>query len=507
MWAAGLSMAAIAMSITGSGVALAQVQLGEPIGIAHLQWVMNAFILSFAALLLPFGSLADRIGERPVFLLGTVVFGLATLVSVSADSFAVLIAGRLLQGVGGALLTAAGPPALTSAFQEESAQKRAFGYLGASGGVGLTLGGFLAGVASSSGDWRLAFALHLPFVVAASVIAWRGFHGKSATRTARFDWKGALWCSLAITAAMTFGINGGSQGWSAPGVVMALIVALVAGAAFVHVERQHPAPLLRLSTFHNRQFLLACAICVLFTTVWVALFIYVPLNLRTVQSRSGVDAGATLLALMIPALVMPMIATRCAQSVSVDAVVISGFLLLCIGMLLLAHAWNGELRREFELAGLIVSGSGAGALYGLVDYLALTAVPPGQSGAASGAFNVVRLVGDALGSIVPGAALLHTLNRDLSAAADLDLSRMTLNELAAGRFGALGEMGTDPTSLDTLIGHARASFSAGMTLALQILCALSALGIIAVVIALLRSPRRRVHEGKLECDVGPARGD
>lgn len=492
-------MAAIAMSITASGVALAQVDVGANIGIAHLQWIMNGFILSFAALLLPFGSLADRYGERPVFLVGGVLFALATLVTVFASSLVILMTGRLLQGAGAALLAAAGPPALTSVFSEESERKRAFGYLGAGGGVGLTLGGFLAGVVSSAGGWRAAFALHLPFVIATVVIAVRGFHGKRGSRAGRFDWLGMILCGLCISAAMTFSISGGVQGWTAPFVVGTLIVAVLAGGAFVIVERKHPTPLIRLSTFHNQQFLLACLICVLFTTVWVAFFIYVPLNLRTVQARTGFDAGATMLALMVPALIMPMVASRLAQRMSPNTVMIGGFLLMSLGTLALCAGWSGELRRELEIMGLIVCGTGAGALYGLVDYLALTAVPSSQSGAASGAFNIVRLAGDALGSIVPGAVLLHTLQGSLAQRGGTDISHATMNELAAGRFAALSESGMDPTVVASLTPYVKTSFAAGMILAVQTLAAIAAFGIVAILAtiaaaAIERRDRTRVRE-------------
>lgn len=478
--AASFAMAAIAMSITASGVALVQVDVGDAVGMTHLQWIMNGFILTFAALLLPIGSLADRIGERKLFLIGAVLFATATLAAVCASSFIVLMIGRLLQGCGAAFLAAAGPPALTTVFQNEGERKRVFGYLGMSGGIGLTLGGFFAGVVATWGGWRAAFALHLPLVIAALVIAARGFRGKRGSAAGRFDLRGALLCCTCITAAMTFGISGGAQGWTAPFVLLAGSIAMLAGCGFVAAESMQSPALVDFSIFHNRQFLLACLVCVLFTTVWVALFIYVPLNIRTVQGRTGFDAGTTMLALMVPALIMPIIATRLAQHVDSDSILFGGFVLMSAGLLTLWTAWSGELHRDLEIIGLIVSGAGAGSLYGLVDYLALAAVPADRSGVASGAFNLLRLAGDALGSIIPGAVLLHGVREGL-AGTDPEISRATLNEVAAGRFAAVVDSSLEPIRAELLIERVTAHFSAGMNDALFVLFGITVAGAIAVV--------------------------
>jgi DHA2 family methylenomycin A resistance protein-like MFS transporter len=118
--------------------------------------------VSFAVLLLPFGAWSDRVGQRPLFLWGAVVFVIGAAIAVVAQDVVVLISGRALQGVGAALLTATAPAALTLAFPRAADRKRAFGYLGSSGGIGLALGAVLAGVASDWAGWRAAFALPIP---------------------------------------------------------------------------------------------------------------------------------------------------------------------------------------------------------------------------------------------------------------------------------------------------------------------------------------------------------
>jgi MFS family permease len=528
--AACLAMGAIAMSITASGVALTSVQRDLGVGITELQWVLNGFILSFAALLLPFGSLGDRLGQRPLFLTGTVVFALATLMSALAPSFVVLMMGRALMGCGAALLAATGPPALTAAFSDDADRKRAFGYLGASGGIGLTLGALLAGVIASWSGWRGAFAIHLPVVVTALFVALHGFEsrtgrvgrtdvstcsgsagrpgstdhagaaehsifsdhvgvagrsgvaddlgvvGRADARLAQFDWGGMVLCALAIGLLMTFGITGPEHGWTSVRVLTTLAMALLTGTAFAVVESRHASPLVNLATFRNRQFLVACAVCLLFTTVWVALFIYVPLNLQTLQSRSSVDAGVTMLGLMVPAPIMPMIVSRLILRVPIASVLTSGFLFMAVGAGVLFTAWSGHMPRTLELAGLVACGIGAGALYGLVDYLAMTALPDHQTGVASGVFNLVRLMGDALGAIVPGSILLQALRTAFEPYNSIDVPRATLNEIAAGQFAAADRLASDATSADALHRLATSAFGAGMGYALVALCAIAAFG-------------------------------
>jgi predicted MFS family arabinose efflux permease len=414
-------MGAIAMTITSSSVALAGVQMDLRLGITQLQWVLNSFIVSFALLLLPFGWLSDRIGPRPLFLWGTLVFVLGATLAVLAGGLTVLLAGRLLQGVGGALLTATGPAALTTTFVLEAQRKRAFGYLGASGGIGLTLGALLAGAVSAGGGWRAAFSLPIPVIVAA------------------------------------------------------FLIALVSRDALARVRPSSVrADVSILALWRNRQFVLACLTCLLFTTVWVALFIYAPLHMQSVDGRSPEAVGTTMLALMLPALVMPVVASRFVLAFHIGTVLIAGFLTIALGLWMMDLGWSGSASRWPEIVGLVLCGTGAGTLYGLVDYLGLTAVPAQQAGAASGAFNVVRLSGDILAALIPGAVVLHVVSKAFASYSSLGITSDALNKISAGDLRVVEHLG--------LTSQAHAAFAAGMSDALWILIALTTLGAVVAVI-------------------------
>jgi MFS family permease len=418
--AACLAIAAIAMTITTASVALAGVQAELRLGITELQWVLNSFIVSYAVLLLPFGAWGDRIGQRRLFLWGTVVFVIGAGIAVVANDVSLLVAGRALQGVGAALLTATGPAALTTAFADEAGRKRAFGYLGSSGGIGLALGALLAGAASSWGGWRVAYALPIPIALAALLVCAVAREALAArTRTAQAN---ATWRTL----------------------------------------------------LSNRQFVLSCVICLLFTIVWVALFIYAPLRMQAIDGLKPDAVGMTMLALLLPALVMPIAATRLLLVLRARAVLLAGFFVMALGLWLMEGAWSGSTSRVHEVVGLTLCGTGAGMLYGLVDYLGLTAVPAEQAGLASGAFNVVRLIGDILAAVIPGAVVLHIV----ASAFDANVPGEMLNAIAAGDLQVVDHLG--------LTAQARAAFASGMEWAIWALLGLTGLGATAALCVPLR---------------------
>ncbi|SFP79831.1 Major Facilitator Superfamily protein [Variovorax sp. PDC80] len=441
--AACLSMAAIAMSITAAGVALVPIGAAFGIGFGALQWVLNLFVLSFAAFLLPAGALADRIGQRRSFIAGGAIFSTFTLMAVLAARTEWLLVARFLQGAGGALLAASGPAALTAVFHGEAERKRAFGWLGSCGGVGLTLGALLSGAAAARGGWRAALAIHLPLVLAALALALWNFRGHAARPAgARFDLVGAVLGFTAIAAAMAFGILGAEHGWGASAVLACLALALVAGSLFARSQRRHPAPLLPPALLRNRGFVFACLLTLLFTTVWVAMFIYVPLHQQAARGHDADRAGRTLLALLMPAMVMPALASRLAVRIGTRAVLVGGCLAMAAGLGLLYLAWTDLSRpAALEWLALAICGSGAGCLYGLLDYLAMASLPNALAGTGSAAFNVLRLLGDALGAIVPGAVLVQALAPRLAAAIGEPVPREVLNAVAAGQFGALASGG------------------------------------------------------------------
>jgi MFS family permease len=436
-----MATGAIAMTITSSSVVLASVQAHLHLGISQLQWVLNSFIVSFALLLLPFGALSDRLGQRPLFLWGALVFIVGAVAAVLARDFAWLVAGRSFQGIGAALLTATGPAALTKVFPEETDRKRAFGYLGASGGIGLALGALLAGEVSHWGGWRAALALPMPVVAVGLLVA-------VFIRDA-LAWRSAVPVRSSVSM---------------------------------------------LSLLRNRQFVFSCFICLLFTTVWVALFIYAPLHMQVVDRMSPAAVGKTMLALLVPALLMPVVASRLVLVVPVRAILVAGFVGLALGLAVMHLAWRGGTLGGLEVTALVICGIGAGTLYGLVDYFALTAVPSEQAGLASGLFNVVRLLGDIFAAVIPGAVVLHVVATVFAPYSGVDITPGMLDQISAGDPQVVRHLGLEVP--------AQAAFAKGLLWAVGVLMGLTVTGVLVVLCA--RS--RRADEERTTTGAPGSRG-
>jgi MFS family permease len=415
--AACLSTAAVAMTITASSVALASVQANLLIGLGQLQWLLNGFIGSFALFLLPFGAASDRVGTRALFLVGVATFSLAALWGVFAQSYLALVIARVIQGIGAALVTATAPAAVTHAFVHDGARKGAFGYLGASGGIGLTLGALLGGAVIGAGGWRGALALPIPVMALAGILV-------AATAE-----------SMCRETASGSSVGG------------------------------------MLGPLRHRQFVLAVALCLLFTTAWVALFIHAPLHMQAADGFSARNAANRMLALLLPALAMPLVATRLVMHLPARLILMLGLLAMAAGLIVIQLGWSGAMPGFVELAGLAISGAGAGTLYGLVDYLALSSVPPAEAGAASGMLNMLRLCGDVLAAIIPGAVVFQTVRNGLESSAAAVLPRTLIDQVAAGNTQAAAQVGL-PTAI------AEMSFNAGLINALWVPIALTLFGML-----------------------------
>jgi hypothetical protein len=184
---------------------------------------------------------------------------------------------------------------------------------------------------------------------------------------------------------------------------------------------------------------------------------------------------------MLPALVMPVVASRFVLAVHIGTILIAGFLAIGLGLWIMDIGWSGSASRWPEIIGLVLCGTGAGTLYGLVDYLGLTAVPAQQAGAAAGAFNVVRLSGDIFAALIPGAVVLHTVRSAFSSYPSLGITSDALNKISAGDMRAVEHLG--------LTSEAHTAFATGMSDALWVLIALTAVGAVVAVIVRRTVPR------------------
>ena len=249
-----LGSALASIDATVVGIALPAIGRDFGVGLAALQWVVTAYTLTLAGLLLIAGSLGDKYGRKKIFQIGVIWFALASALCGVAPSAGALIAARALQGVGAALLTPGSLAILEATFRPEDRGKAIGAWSGFSG-VGTAIGPFLGGWLVAAVSWRLIFAINLPLAVIVVVVSWRHVpESRDPDATAPIDVTGGVLGTLGLVG-LTYGlIQGPASGWGNSLVLAALIGGIVLLAVFVAWERRAPAPMLPLSLFSSSQF-------------------------------------------------------------------------------------------------------------------------------------------------------------------------------------------------------------------------------------------------------------
>ncbi|ROR35449.1 MFS transporter [Kitasatospora cineracea] len=402
-----------------------------------LQWVVDVYALTLAALLMAFGSLGDRLGHRRLYLAGLAVFGLASLVCALAPDAGALIAARAAQGIGGAAMMTSTTALLNTAYQGRD-RGTAFGVWGAVNGAAAAAGPVLGGLLTQQLGWRSIFLVNLPI---AALAGWLTVRRLTADRprpaTGRPDLPGAAAFTL-FAAALTYGlIESGERGWSDPLVLTTLATAALALAAFTTVELRTPRPLLDLRLLRNPAFLGLAAAGLLLTAAAFAPLTYTGLWLQQVLHLSPLDAGLAVCPLAAAAFVTAPAATRLLRGAPPRLPIALGLALIGGGTLLLTLVSPGTGWTAL-LPGLLLTGVGVGLATPQMMSTALAAVPRERAGMASGAFNTARQLGLALGIAVLGTVFQNTL-RDHPAADPRHGYATALDHvyLAAGTAGLL----------------------------------------------------------------------
>ncbi len=406
----------IAAAVLGSGIAtldstvvgIALPAIGRSFsstGVGTLQWVVTGYSLTLASLLLLGGSLGDRLGRKRVFSFGVVWFALASAACGLAPDAGVLIVARVLQGVGGAMLTPASLAILQASFRPDD-RSRAIGAWSGLGGLATAAGPLLGGELIAVGSWRWVFFINLP--VAVGVLALTARHvpeTRDATAHGRTDVGGAALAVVFLTG-LTYGlIEGPAAGWSSPAVLIALVAAVAAGVAFLAVERAERNPMLPLGMFRAAQFSAANAVTfAVYGALGGALFL-LPVELQLVARYSALDAGLSLLPVTIIMLAFSARSGRLASRIGPRLQMSVGPLVVGAGLLLLARATQGAGYVADVAPAVVVFGAGLALTVAPLTATAMGAAPPEHAGSASAVNNVVaRAAGLLAVAVLPLAA-------------------------------------------------------------------------------------------------------
>ena len=399
----GSGMAALDATVVG--IALPSIGRDFHVGISSLQWVVDAYTLALAGLLLLGGTLGDSYGRRRMFMAGTVWFAIASLLCGLAPSAPVLIGARALQGVGGALLTPGSLAILQASFAPDDRSK-AIGAWSGLGGIATAAGPFLGGWLISAVSWRLVFFINLPLAVAVLAIAAKHVpESKAPGPVPRLDLRGALFISGAL-AGITYGLIGASSsGWASPEVLIPLVLGLALLGLFLIAEAKEAEPMLPLSVFRSRQFSAANAVTFVVYAALGGVIFLVPVVLQNVRGYSPLEAGVSLLPVTVIMLVLSARSGALAAKIGPRLQMTVGPLVIGAGLLLMTRLSGPGNYFTAVLPGVLVFGLGLAINVAPLTATALAAAPAEHAGIASAVNNdVARAAGLIAVAVLPAAA-------------------------------------------------------------------------------------------------------
>ena len=394
----------VLLDVTAVNVALPRIESGLGLGVSALQWVVDGYAVAIAGLLLAGGSLGDRLGHRRVLLGGFALFGLASLACALAPNGAMLVAARVAQGAGGALLLPSTMAVIAQAYPEHGAQARALGVWASISSLALPAGPLLGGVLVGSIGWRWVFWLDVPLVAAALAASLRLVARDDpdpVVRARRFDMSGLCLLVLGL-AATVFAVIAGGHHAPAVEIGVAAVLAAIGLGAGVRVERRAEHPVLPVDLLRHAPFLGPNVVALTMNLVFNGLLFVATLYLQDVRGWSPLLSGTGVLPLAVPLVLLAPVSGRITAARGPRAAVVAGTLVAAAGSLLLLGL-DVHGGTAFLLVGFGLLGCGAGLVTASVVAAVVRATPADRPGLATAMSNTARQTGTASGVAVFGA--------------------------------------------------------------------------------------------------------
>jgi EmrB/QacA subfamily drug resistance transporter len=390
------------LDITVVNTALPSIEEDLGASFTDLQWVIDAYALTLAALVLTAGSLADRLGRRRVFAVGLGVFSLASLLCAIAPDPTFLNLSRALQGVGGAIMFAVSLALIAQEFPAGRARGTAMGIYGATIGVAVAIGPLVGGALTDSLGWESVFYLNVPIGIAAIAVTYLRLRESRDPNATRVDWAGVGTFSTALFLLVLALVRGNDEGWGSTLIVSLFGGAAILLAAFVAIERRVSEPMLPLGLFKRRSFTGVQLAAFAVSGSLFALFLYLTLYLQNYLELSPLEAGLRYLPITLASFLVAPIAGALLSRVPARVMLSVGLGGTGVGLLLMSGIGAGDEWTTL-LGGFLVAGAGVGLLNPVIADVAVSVVPKEQSGMASGINDTFRQVGVAVGIAAWGA--------------------------------------------------------------------------------------------------------
>ena len=398
----------VVLDATIVNVALPSIQRGLHFSPANLQWVVNGYTLIFGGFLMLGGRAADLLGRRRLFMIGVALFAGASLLNGVAQSSTMLIVGRGLQGLGGALVSPAALSIVMTTFQDRGERTRALGVWSAIAAGGAAFGLLLGGVLTDLVSWRWNFFVNVPVGIATVMLALRYVpESRADLGHRRFDAAGATTVTAGLLAIVFGIVKAQAWGWGSDKTIGVLALGSALLAFFVWLESRSPAPLVKLSIFRIRSIATANTVMLLLASAMFGMFFFASLYVQNVLGYSPLKAGLAFLPVSMGIIVGAGISQGILGRVGVRNVSVIGLALATAGLLILTRLpVHGHYVSDL-LSGLLPLSIGMGLVFVPITLLGTSGVSNDDSGLASGLFNSAQQVGGSL-----GLAILATLSVD-----------------------------------------------------------------------------------------------
>lgn len=434
---AAVCLSALAIPLCFTGPAVAMGAIGRELGGGPLamNWISNAFMLTFGSSLMLAGTLADRFGRKRLFLLGAAGFGLFSVALAQAPDILAFNLLRGGQGLAGALALASSMAALAQEF-DGPGRARAFSLVGTTFGVGLSFGPLLCGYLVERHGWQTIFHAAGTASLAAVLLGAARLHESRDPQARRLDLPGLLSFTGALSL-LTCGILLAPQyGWRSAQTLGTLLAAALLLAAFIRIEGRGARPMLDLSLFRYPAFTGVQFLAAAPAYSYVVLLVLLPERLIGIEGMGELEAGWAMLTLSAPLLVLPFVAASVSHRIAPGRLAAGGLLATAAGLLWLSHCAPGQ--PGAMVWPMLLIGTGISLPWGLMDGMAVSVVPKERAGMAAGIFSTTRVAGEGVALAIVAALLATLTQHSLGQQAGLapEAAMQTAQHLAVGKLDA-----------------------------------------------------------------------
>ncbi|WP_375501528.1 MFS transporter [uncultured Nostoc sp.] len=412
LWAMCLALFMANLDDTVINVALPKIQTSQAASVSGLQWILNAYTLPVASLVLPSGTLGDIYGRKRIFLAGLAIFTVASVSCGFASNLGMLLAGRTLQGIGAAALIPGSLAILTDSFPDPKEKTKAIGIWSAVSGLALIAGPAFGGLLVDTLGWQSVFFLNLPLGVITFRVTSRFVKEVKYPRKQTIDLPG-LMLSIVLLASLIYALTEGNAGmWRSPLILWLLAVAGFSLLAFLVVESRSSHPMLPLHLFKNPTFAVVNVVQILvFFTLFSLLFIF-SLFLQQVQQYSATATGVRFLPMNGAFIIASFVSGWLAARLGWRFTILTGLTLASLATFSFIRI-SANTEDEAIVWSLILSGFGAGLTLAPLSAAAMNSAPPSKAGIASAVLNISTRLGGVLGIAIQGTILRQWLTSDL----------------------------------------------------------------------------------------------